>query len=199
MHVTRDSGVVIVAADERAAYFQQPCGLSVPGQLIIFVIDYLHLDAVERAPLLLPDGELLLPGQFLHFRFQGIEGAQGAHLRHPPGMIDINAMALLELLHYRPGAGRPADHDPSQGIDLFARFVKILEQVQPHGGHPGGIGHLFLFNQCLQGCAIAHFGAREYQLGAGYGRAVGQTPGIDVEHGHHRHDHIPDRQVKAIR
>ena len=94
-------------------------------------------------------------------------------------------------------AGRAANDCAVEPTEAQPASLHVAQQHLPHGGHPGGHGHAFGFNQVIDGFAI-HCRAGKHQLAARGRCAVRQAPGIDVEHGHHGQDGIAGADVERI-
>ena len=83
---------------------------AVPGQVIAFGIDNLHVHAKNRAPLLQADLHFVGFGQVLVLIFKRAQGAQRAHLRHAPGVQYLDTVVVIEGGDHGRRAGRAANH-----------------------------------------------------------------------------------------
>ena len=116
-------------------------------------------------------------------------------LGHPPGVQDRHARRPVRL-RQRPGHGRPAAEDP-----LHRRQVVVLQQgqrAQPDRRHARGDGDPVALQQpeyTLRG----HVRAGEHHARPGQQPGVRQAPGVDVEHRHHRHEHVALREAQPVR
>ncbi len=171
-------------------------GLAVPRQLVAVAVDDLHLHAVDGAALAL---EHLLPGfvrQAVVLAHQLAGGAQRRHLGHAPGVDHLHAERIERADHGRR-ARRAADHRTAERRKLQALALHVLQQAEPHRRHAGGEAHLLLLEQFVQRGAV-QLRPRKHQLGAHQRHRIRQAPGIDVEHRHHRQDHVLRRAAQRI-
>src|SRR4029077_14721388 len=84
------------------------------------VVGDFHFDTERRVPLLLLDVDARGPGEPAVFRLEGAYRAERAHLGHPRGVDDIDAVDVLELLGDCPREGRAADHHALEVTELAA-------------------------------------------------------------------------------
>eukprot|EP00906_Rhabdomonas_costata_P004717 RCo006988 len=123
--------------------------------------------------------------------------ANGAGLRHSPGMDHRDAKLVLKGLDHRPRCGSPTDHRALQVGQPQVALLHVLQQSQPHGGHAGGDGDTLALHKVVDTLAIQE-GPREDALRAHHGAGVGDPPGVDVEHRHHRKDGIQGGHPHAV-
>ena len=159
------------------------------GQGLAVFIDDFHVDAKDAAALLHAQFHLRLGRQAQVFVLQGANRAQRAQLGHAPGMQHIDVVVLPEGIDHGRWASRAADHGAVESAELQACGLHVAQQHLPDGGHACCKGHAFGLNQFIDRFAIERRTGK-HQLGTRHGRAVGNAPGVDVEHGHHRQDRI---------
>ena len=112
-------------------------------------------------------------------------------------MQHLDAVVLVEGLDHGRRRGRAADHRVLHGRELELVGLHVLQQRQPHRRHARGEGNLLLLEQLVEAGAVERH-AGEDDLGADHRRRVGQAPGVDVEHRHHRQHDRARRQAKRI-
>ena len=113
-------------------------------------------------------------------------------------MDDFDIVVLLELLRDGARAGRAADDHLLQIGQLLAGLLEMLQQHQPDGRHRRGERHLLGIEHFVDRGAV-HLAARHDQLRADHRAALGQTPGIGVEHRHDRQDDVLRRDAHRVR
>ena len=126
-----------------------------------------------------------------------VDRAERAHLAHAPGMQHLDAEFPVEGLDHRRRRGRAADHGVLHRRELELVGLHVVEQRQPHGRHAGREGDALLLEQLVEAGAVEGH-AREHQLRPDQGGRVGQAPGVDVEHRHHRQDHRARRNAQRV-
>src|SRR5204862_659343 len=112
-------------------------GLAVARQVPAFAIDDFHFDAIDRAPLLELHLALFFAGQRFMLAFERAEAAERAHLRHPPGVLALDAVIVAESIDHRRRAGRPSDCDGFQRAESEIVLLHMGKQCEPHGGYAG--------------------------------------------------------------
>ena len=182
----------------RSLDMQVAKGFAIPRQVIAFRVDNLHVYTKNGAPLLQADLHLIGFRQVLVFVFKRAQGAQRAHLCHAPGMQNFDTIVVVEGSNHGRRAGRAANHRALERCELQAGGLHVAQQHLPDGGHAGGVGDFFGFQQLVNRFAI-HRRAWKHQLGAGQWCRVRNAPGVDMEHGHHGQDSITRRQAHHIR
>ena len=185
-------GVRALAAEialdhRRPAHFQPADGHPVARQLASAAVDDLHLHAEGRMALAHFVIEFLLMRQIGRLGRRRTQRAKRTHLGHAPGMDHLDAVLGLEGLDHRARAGRAADQHSLQIGQRLSRFLQIVQHALPHRRHRRGHRHLFVGEKLAQRSAV-QLGARHDELGAGHRRGEGDSPGVGVEHRHHRQD-----------
>ena len=188
---------VILAQHPRPFDQQVACGDTVPGQILALGANDFHVNAVNAAPLFEANLHLLLGRQTQVFVFQGAQRAQGAHLGHAPSMQHLDPIVVFEGVDHGRWAGRAPNHGALQGAEAQAFGPHVAEHHLPHRGHACGKGDTLGFNQAVDRCAVQRR-PRKHQFGTHHGGAVGNAPGIDVEHRHHGQDAVPGRHAHHI-
>ena len=113
-------------------------------------------------------------------------GAEWRCFRHAPCMQHAQ-IVLIECTDHGFGSRCAAHHHAHarrQG-PLRRIFFESLQYPHPDGRHAGAHGHLFCFHQFIERRAVQLW-PRQHQLGAGDQRRIGDAPGVDVKHRHHR-------------
>src|SRR5215211_349646 len=174
--------LVIRAGDPRATDFEFAHRLPVPrNKTLVAAGAYLH----ERYGIALLGLVLepLLLGELLHLGGQVGHGPDGAHLRHAPGVDDLDSMLLLVVFYERLGRRRPPDdHRPQpRQVVLLRLRVERLQHSEEDRRYPSGQGHAFLL-QVLEEARRVQVRAWHHQLGPDEDGGVGQAPCVDVEH-----------------
>ena len=129
--------------------------------------------------------------------FERAQRTQRAHLRHAPGVQDRHAKFILEGMDHGGWACRTTNHRAVEGAEPETTCLDVVQQHLPDRGHTCGKGHPFRFDQLIHRLAIQGR-PRKHQLAAGERCRIGNAPGIDVKHGHHRQHGIARRQVHHI-
>ena len=188
---------VIGAAHPGPAHLEHAEGDAVLRERVVVVVDDLHLDAEEYPSLLdLAVAEplrRLVPGAV----GGAVDGAERRHLGHAPGMAHLDAVAREEGLDHRPRRGRAADHQPLDGGERLAGLLQMGEQAEPHRRHPGRDGDPFILQQLVDRGAVGER-AGEHQLRPHHRGEIGEAPGVDVEHRHHRHGGVGGGDVDDV-
>ena len=191
--------VVKIFADyPRTAHHQIAERLAVPRQLAAVRIDNLHVDAEYRPALLRLHLVECIATELRMLCPRCAQRAKRTQLRHPPSVHGGDVVALFEGAQHRRRQ-RSASHDrASHGGKLELVLVHVIEQTLPDGGNTGRHRHLLRLDQLVERLAI-QCGARENQLRAAQRRAVGDLPGVDVEHRHHGKNRVARRKIHHIR
>ena len=166
-------------------------------QFAAVLADDLHVDAEHRAALLGLHRHALLGAQRLVLGLQRARGAQRAHLGHAPGVQHLHVVALLEGAHHRRRAGRAADDGAAHGAELRL-FASTWASSPCHT--VGTPAETVTPSASNSSCRLlpSRNGPGKHQLGADHAGRIRQAPGIDVEHRHHRQDHVARRAVQRI-
>ena len=104
-------------------------------------------------------------------------------------MKHVHVVLFAEGRDHGRRAGRAANDGALQRRKLQVARLHVGQQHLPHGGNASGKGHALVLDQVVHRFAIEG-GARKHQFRTHHGGAVGNAPGIDVEHGHHGQDGI---------
>ena len=189
--------LVIGSRDRGPAHHEAAEGLAVPGQALAGVVGDLHLDAERRMALLHLDVEPRLAGELGIFRLERAGGAERAHLGHAPGVVDLDAVDLLERLGHGARAGRAADHHALEVRQLAAGRFEMLQQREPDGGHRRGAGDLELGEQLVDRRSVELLPG-EYHRGAGHRRGEAERPAVGVKQRHHRQRDVGRRHPHHV-
>ena len=127
------------------------------------------------------------------------DAAERVHLRHAPGVRDVQPVAV-EALDQRGRRGRSADqHRAHRGqIPLAGPLVEHAQHIEEHRGHAAGEGDALVREEPQQALR-AEVAAGEDLLRARVGRGVGQAPGVRVVHRHHRQDRVALADADGVR
>ena len=188
----------IGGADPRPAHLEFARGDAVPGQFVAVVPDDLHRDAENPVARLAAQQHLLFPGQLQLVRSQRADAAERARLSHAPALDDGHAVLITEVADHLQRHGRAADDGAPQRLQLLAGLPQVVEQHRPDRRHRGRERHRLLVHQLRECRRVAHPRPREDELRAGHRRAVGQAPGVRVEHRHDGQHAIVARQAERI-
>ena len=71
------------------------------------------------------------------------------------------------------------------------------QQAEPHRRHAGADRDLLGIEEVVEALAV-ECRARQHQLCPDQHRRIGQAPGVDMKHRHHRTDHVARRKIEAI-
>ena len=107
------------------------------------------------------------------------------------------AVLLLERLDHGGRRRGAADHHPLEGGQACAGLTHMVEQAEPDRRHARGEGHALALELLVEARSVqarpGHHHARADQRAG-----IGQAPGVDVEHGHHRQHGIPAGQPHDV-
>jgi hypothetical protein len=187
----------VVRDDPRAAHHQLARGLAVARQLLAVVADDLHVDAEHGAALLGLHRHALFGAQSFVLGLERAGRAERAHLGHSPGVQHLHAVAFLEGLHHRGRACRAADDGAAHGAELQVVRLDVGEQALPDRRHAGRDRDVLAFEQVVQRLAVEPR-TRKDELGADHAGDVRQSPGVDVEHRHHRQHRVARRALQGV-
>src|SRR5207249_1570071 len=84
-------------------------------------------------------------------------------LRHPPGVLALDAVIVAESIDHRRRAGRPSDCDGFQRAESEIVLLHVRKQCEPHGGYAGTVGHFLRLEQLVEALAVEAC-ARENEL-----------------------------------
>ena len=171
------------------AHFQPSEGLAIAGQLLVFILDDLHLDAERRVPLLHLHIQALLTRENSTFRFQRPQRSQGTHFGHAPGMAHGHAIVILKCPNHFTWACGPADNDSLQVWKFDLLLFQILQQRHPYRRDRRGETDTLGLEQLVNGGPVK-LGAWHHQRCTLHGSGQCQSPAIGVEHRHDRHDDV---------
>src|ERR1700719_4602754 len=101
---------------------------AVPGYRPAGIVLDLHFDHEGRVALLLLHVEPGVAGEGSIFRLERAQRAKWRHLGHTPGVDDLYAVDILELLRDGARAGGPADHHPFEVGQPAAIGFEILQK-----------------------------------------------------------------------
>ena len=191
-------GPVVFLADPGAAHQKVAECLAVPRQILAGIVDDFHIDAVDRAALIVLQGKAPFGVPVVVLGLERIDRAERAHFGHAPGVNDLYAIIFFEAADHRRRAGGSADDGALERAEGLVVLFHEREQAEPYRRHARGDRDFFLLEQLEHAGAIEPR-SREYQLGADHGRAIGQAPGVDVEHRHHRQDDVARGNVQRVR
>ncbi|MNM81275.1 hypothetical protein D3C81_932710 [compost metagenome] len=170
---------------------------SVVRQVIAVGIDNAHLDTKHRPALFRPLCQLFVGRQACVLRQQAALGTKRARFGHAPGMAHFHAKALHERPDQRGRHGGATDHTASHGRRPAVVLFHMLRQAKPDGRNARAARDALCLHQLEQACAIQPR-PRQYQLASVDGCRIRDTPGIDVEHRHHRQHAVMRRERKRI-
>ncbi len=188
----------IAVGDDGPARLQSPECLAVLGEAAAIVVGDLQLAAELGAALLQAGRELLLERARGKLGRNRSHGGHGRSLGHAPEMADLNAVAVMEAPDDRLRASRAADRDPFESGQPGLGFIEILQQPRPNRGYGAGNRDAFRLEQLVDRGAV-ELGAGHDQLGADGRRTEGHAPGVGVEHGGHRQNHVGGGEADDVR
>src|SRR5204862_275814 len=102
---------------------------AVARQLPPLGIDDLHLDAVQRPPLLQRQRKALVGRQIAVLGLRAAYRPDRAHLGHAPAMRDADAEIVAQGPDHRRRASRPADRRLLEGRELEIVLLHVLDQA----------------------------------------------------------------------
>ena len=187
----------IAARDPGPAHHQVTKGTAIARQFPAFAVHDLHVDAEDRPPLL--EQELFLVIR-THARVLGLERgktAERAHFGHAPRMDAAHAVAVAELAQHRWRAGGTANHDTVEARELQLVLTHVGKQAEPDRGHALRHRDLFRLEEFVDALSV-QLRAGQHELGAVHRGEIRRTPGIHMEHRHHRQDHVLRRGTAYI-
>jgi hypothetical protein len=115
----------------------------------------------------------------------------------PQACTTCTLVGLLERLDHGRRARRTADHRAPHRREAQIVGLHVGQQALPYGGHAGRHGHALGFEEVVQRLSVKPR-AGEYQLRTDHAGDVGNAPGIDMEHRHHRQDAVAGGTVQRI-
>src|SRR5919199_2264124 len=183
--------VEVRSRDPRAPDLQLAHRLPVPWDELLLVAPRPELDKRPGQALLGPDAVALVLRGFVEEGTEVADGAKGGRLGHPPGVEDAQPVALLKGPDHPLRRSRtPDDHGPQGGEVVSLRvLVELAQDTEEDGGHPRRDGDPLL-REVLEQALGVEVGPWHDLLSPYEGRGEGQPPGVDVEHGNHRHDRV---------
>ncbi len=189
--------VVEVGADHRGALHQQFAhGFTVLGHFVAVVVDQLHAYAEQLPALGGFQFNALFQGQVRLAFGERAHGAGGVHFGHAPALHHVHLIVLFKGAHHAARRRRAADRHALERAGFTPVALDLGEQAEPYGGYaPGGV-HVLFVHQPEQAVAVQGR-ARHDQRRPGQRRHVGQPPGVDVEHRHHRQHPVAHREGAA--
>jgi hypothetical protein len=127
------------------------------------------------------------------------DGGERARLGHPPTLKDPQAVALREARDHTPRRRRPAHEHRPQRREVVAVgvFIQHLQYPEPDRGYPRRDRHPLVLAK-LQEAFGVEVRPREDLPGTGEDGAIGQAPGVRVEHRDHRQDAVRLRDAYRV-
>ncbi len=139
--------------------------------------------------LLGPYRVLLLLRPLPHVALEAADGADRAHLRHPPGVHHRGAELLVEVLEQVRGAAEPPMGMAADGRDVVALALHQLLHRDPDGGHGAHERDLLRLDD-LADVARLRVGAAEDLGRAQHRPGERHAPRVGVEHRHDVQDDV---------
>ena len=157
-------------------------------------IDNAHLDTRHRPAAFHPPLRIAQVSAVLGWVRQH---AHGAGFSHTPALHHGHAPALSSRLDHRRRHRRTAADNAPKTAQVQRRLAVGAKQVAENGGHHRGERRAGRFDHPAQ-MRDLRMRSRHQHIGAGQPAAVGQPPGVGVEHGGQHQDRIALTDAEAV-
>mmetsp|Transcript_23288 Transcript_23288/g.40259 ORF Transcript_23288/g.40259 Transcript_23288/m.40259 type:complete len:252 (+) Transcript_23288:163-918(+) len=179
----------ITVEDPVSPHHQIALGHAVARQFIAVRVHDLEVHAPGWPPLVLAQGILVFKRQIGMFGQRLVRRAQGRHLRHAPGVDQLNPVSIAERGDHRGRTGRPAHDRALEALQLRPAGLCRTQKAEPNGRHAKGNIDAICVDQSDQGRAIQPR-PRQHHPRADHRAGIRRAPGVYMKHRHHRQHHV---------